>query len=141
MSGITLSLGFDPASMARIKGIEAFNLTLQRRLRDAMAWSIDDLEQEATAYMWSEFQNPQGPLEDAFEQNVYGPYKAELVNPSPYAYRRNYGFTGQTDSLGRFYRYDWGIGFMEYALKEQLSTIQENFQVAIDLAFIDVGAL
>lgn len=141
MAGIDLHIGFDPASAARAKNLLQFRAALDQRLLVAHKESLGYLETEAQTYMWSEFKDPQGPLENAFEQEVYGPGLSELSNWSPYAFRRNYGFVGMTDSLGRFYRDDFGIAYMEYAIKESLDTIQNEFAYAVSMAFSDVGAL
>ena len=132
---------FDPASLGRIKNLLEFDLLLYENFKIAMGESLDDLEGAAQDRMWSEFMNPQGALEDAFEKDVYGWDEAELSNPSPYAFRRNYGFSGMTDSLGRFFRYDWGIAYMEGAIVDELDHVQLNFQIALDKVLIAMGAI
>ena len=132
---------FDPASLARIRNLLEFDLLLYENFKIAMGQSLDDLEGAAQDEMWSEFINPQGPLENAFEKWVYGWDEAELVNPSPYAFRRNYGFSGMTDSLGRFFPSDPGIAYMEGAIVDELDHVQLNFQIALDNVLIALGAV
>jgi hypothetical protein len=125
-------LQFDPASVARIRKILEFDALLQVNFLEAMNTSLDWLEISAQARMWAEFQNPTGALEGAFEKTIYGWDEGELANPSPYAFRREYGFSGMTDSLGRFYAYDPGIAYMHGAIVDEYDNIQLNFQVALD---------
>jgi hypothetical protein len=125
-------LQFDPASVARIAKIAEFETILRLNFLLAMQDSLDNLETAAQGEMWSMFLNPSGQLEDAFEKTVYGPYKAALSNPLPYAWRREMGFSGMTDSLGRFFPNDPGIAFMHTAIDIAYDEVQMNFQEALD---------
>jgi hypothetical protein len=133
-------IDYDPASLAKIKNILGFNTALLAELEKAMADSLRDLRYHAESYMYAEFQNPEGRLEDAFEEHVYGPFTSELINPLPYAWRRNEGFTGMTDSIGRTYSYDPGIRYMQEAIDAGYDDVQLNFEVALDNALRAVGA-
>src|SRR5437764_10382619 len=83
-----------------------FRPLMQAALFDAMGRSLDDMQQYAVNFMWSNFKNPTGPLEDAFYQVIEATgdgITGSLINPSPYAWRREAGFSGMTDSLGRYF--------------------------------------
>jgi hypothetical protein len=136
---MNMTIAFDAESLAKIKNLMAFEQALQGHLTVAMGQSLDDLEYEAQKWMWLSFQNPQGTLEGAFQKSVYGPYLAELSNPSDYAWRREKGFTGMTDSLGRFYALDPGIAYMLNATVNAWDDVQRNFEEALGYALGDVG--
>ena len=83
------------------------------------------------------FKNPTGALAHHFPL-PFPMYSSHLpvmsggvVNDSPYALRRNYGFSGMTDSLGRHFTSDPGIFYAEDALLEDESWIQKTFQSAV----------
>jgi hypothetical protein len=59
---------------------------------------------------------------------------AALIFDSPYALRRNYGFSGMTDSLGRTFTSDPGIFYAEDALIEDRDWIKKNFQKNVNAA-------
>src|SRR3989442_11638314 len=100
MADFTLSVGIDPEDLKTIRNMSNPDQTLWPYYREAMGESLDELEFQAQDWMWANFKNPTGTLENAFDKNVFGPFDAELENMSPYGQRRNYGFSGMTDALG-----------------------------------------
>lgn len=105
---LDIELGFDPASLAALAKLEDFEPLLAAHLQVAMKESLDLLRYEATYFMFGTFQNPSGAAdsaENAWRRTVSSPYRAILTNLSKYGQRLHYGFSGMTDSLGRYYAY------------------------------------
>ena len=132
MSDFTLNVVLDDASILAAARMANFETLLYPNLTIAMGESLDDIEFHAQEWMYGHFMNPLGPLEEAFTKHVYGGYSAELWNDLPYAQRRNYGFSGMYDSLGRFYPYDPGIAWAENAVANSYYDVDLNFKVAVD---------
>src|SRR5450755_1579586 len=59
------------------------------------------------------WQNPSGVLESSFFYDGNS-----VTSDVPYAHRREVGFSGQTDSLGRFYPHDEGTFYMQQTLQQ-----------------------
>jgi len=82
-------------------------------LTEAMSQSLDGLQTQIVDYMYTNFefirQPSTGVLESGFYQTVE-PFPTyivgQLINPVVYAWRRERGFSGMTDSLGRTYIQD-----------------------------------
>ena len=128
----TLHVALDDATLLALAHLKDFEARSYPFLRIAMAESLDDLEYQAQEWMWAHFMNPTGPLENAWWKSVYGPWDAELENTSAYGQRRNYGFSGQTDALGRYYPHDPGIAWAENAVANSYPDVERNFQIAFD---------
>src|SRR5438445_2871023 len=96
--------------LAELKQFDGWADVLQKYLRDAMHDGLDDLQIYTQNYMYATFINPEaGTLESNFTQDtsVSGrTIKGYLINDSPYAFRREMGFSGMTDSIGVFYPED-----------------------------------
>lgn len=134
MSTFTLRVGVDPEDLMRLRSLRDPNAALFPAMQQAHADSLPVLEYQAQDWMYGHFQNPTGRLESAFTQHVYGPFSSELWNDEPYAQRRNYGFSGMTDSLGRFYAYDPGIAWAENAVANSYTEVEQIWLLAFDRA-------
>ncbi len=135
----TLHISMDKESLRRIKNLVEFEQILQKRLRTAMELSLDELDTQAAKNMEAGFKNPTGDLRWSLTPKVHSPFEAELFTESPYAWRREEGFSGMTDSLGRYYAHDPGIHYMAEAIDFGKDTVQEIFQLEVDLALFDIG--
>lgn len=93
------------------------------------------VQSRAVAYMWEMFKAGTGELEDGFDpiaitvqaNQVFG----TLSNSLPWAWRREEGFSGRTDRLGRYYKKDPGIHYMRWALTAQRDAIAQGIQQAV----------
>jgi hypothetical protein len=132
MTSFRMAIFIDEESLQKVKGLMAWELAEQKYFRIAMGETLDELEYYAQEWMWAKFENPQGPLEDAFEKAVYGPREAEIDNPMPYAWRREKGFTGMTDSLGRYFAWDGGIAYISMAIANSWHDVELIWQLALD---------
>lgn len=118
-----------------------FPAILHGQLFDAVGRGLDAMQQYAVDYMYANFKNPQGPLESAFYQVIEDTgdgVKGELINPESYAWRREKGFVGQYDSLGRGPFSDVGIAYMEHTVEDQTSVIVGIFTDSVGQAFAEI---
>jgi hypothetical protein len=94
--------------------------------------------------MYATFINPEaGTLETNFTQDVEetgNGVKGYLINDSPYAWRREEGFSGKTDSLGRFYQNDPGIGYMANTVLMKDDDMVLIFERAVSDALDELAA-
>lgn len=95
---------------------------------------VEELEQGAIDVMHDRFKNPSGQAEGAWEQTVHSPYLAELGNTVPYARRLEYGFSGKTDSLGRYYQFWPAYHWAETTVVVEQDAIGRIFTRAINKA-------
>jgi hypothetical protein len=114
---------------------------LKGQLFDAMGRALDGMQYYAVDFMYSNFKAPTGNLEGKFYQVIEDTgsgVDGSLVNPESYAWRREAGFSGMTDSLGRFYAYDPGIAYMDNTLTAQTSVAEGIFTDAIGQAIMEI---
>ena len=131
------------ASQQRIAQLSAFDALLAPALLDATGKSLEAVQSYAVDYMESTFMNPTGELEGAFYQVIElvgSSIEGKLINPSAYAWRRDRGFSGMTDSLGRYFPYDPGIEYAETALAAEIPAIEHYFSDAVGTVIAAVGA-
>lgn len=133
MSGFSLNVALSAASQDRIKAMEQFPGMLEMALLPAMEKGIEHIEQAAIDVMYASFQNPSGVIEGAWEQEVQSPYLAILSNTEPYAQRLEYGFSGMTDALNRYYPYWPAYHWAENTVIVEQDAIARIFQREISL--------
>lgn len=124
--------------MANVDRLLAFGDRFEPQIEHALDLSMDGIISAAQAYMWATFINPTGPLEDAFEKTIEGT-TGVISNSMPYAWRREEGFSGRTDVLGRYYPYDPGIHYMQFALDISESFVETTFAIEIETALAMIG--
>lgn len=130
------------SDLAKLRAFDGWQAVLQQYLFNATQDNIDDIEVYAQGYMYSTFKDPQGPLENNFTQDkaVSGrTVTGQLINDSPYAWRREEGFSGKTDSRGRFYQNDPGIHYMSETLLDKTPDIFTRYQQAISDALAELS--
>lgn len=122
----------------QLQKFAGWQMVLRRNLGAAFKDSVEKkLQPTAASYMFAHFQNPTGALEDNFSYSyaaIAGGVQAALINDSPYAWRREEGFSGMTDSLGRYYANDPGIHYMQYTLDQNTATIVQQVSLAVQLS-------
>lgn len=138
MSDLVLGASLDAASMVGVERMLAFGDYLDPHITQAIDLSLDGIISAAQTYMWATFINPTGPLENAFEKDIEGA-NGVLSNAMPYAWRRNEGFSGMTDVMGRFYPWDPGIHYMEFALQISEPFVETTFAIETETALARIG--
>lgn len=113
MSGFNINIGLDPVSMAQAQMLNqwttGFRPTFEGFLEQSGLDSLKALHMSAEHYMWMTFINPTGPNEDALQESMDSPYEGWMGSDHPASRRLNWGFSGMTDSLGRYFA-EWPIG-------------------------------
>lgn len=145
MTDFSINVALDDASLNRLHAFANYESALEPALLNAMETGISMLQAFASDYMYSHFANPTGGAEEAWEAEVVSPYLAILGNTAPQARRLEFGFSGMTDALGRYYP-EWPIGqyaggyhwARETVILEQYK-IQDVFQAAVDYANLTLG--
>ena len=127
----SLDIALDAASLKRVAAFSYYPTILDVEFTAAMQASVELLEASTYADMWETFTNPTGQLEDSLGYGVDSPYQAWMGTDSPYGRRRNYGFSGMTDALGRFYPHDVGIHWAERAVLVNENKIKKIFNDAL----------
>lgn len=124
------SMSFDPGSLTAIERLAGFGALLDPEIIAALAWSGELVVTTAQANTWRVFANPTGQLADSISFRMASPMEAEVGVGVPYGRRREYGFSGMTDALGRFYPYDPGKPYLGPALEEDIPLIRAKMELA-----------
>ncbi len=134
------SLSFDSKTLRTIERIAGFEAVLEPQLKEEMQGIVDLLQIESKNYMWGKFKNPTGPLEDSVQTEVQSAYLGRVYSDSPYAWRREEGFSGKTDALGRFYAEDPGIHFFRRTLRSNKALIRSMLKALMVKALAELKA-
>jgi hypothetical protein len=131
--------GFD-----KIQKFDNWQPVLNYWLDAVLQLSLNRLKSSAQSNMRIRFKNPTGALEDNTDINIFSHelpvVSGEVANDFPYSFRREYGFSGMTDSRGRFYQEDPGVFYMGSALVSEYDWIREKFQWAINKALKELAS-
>lgn len=127
-SGLTLSL--DPASLKVISDLQNAKPLLEANMTFAMRFAVSTVMDSMKYNMDAGFKNSSGGLEDSMTPDV-SPYLSTITMGKPYDWRREEGFSGLTDSLGRFYPNDPGIHYAANAMSKSKSAISRMFEEAL----------
>lgn len=143
MSSFMISVGLDERSIRYLSlfrgGVSSFQATYEGFLEQAGWDSLKALHMSAEHHMWTTFMNPTGPLEDSLDQEMETPYRGWMGSELEYARRRNWGFVGMYDSLGRGPYSDEGIEWAEYAIDDMTPEITGYYQRAVNSALATMG--
>src|SRR5260370_32190029 len=103
---VSFSYTIDPNALAKIKQFAGWKSVLEVELLKAHKKGTESLQDAAKANM--NWKHPSGKLEGSLKPRVENPYASWMGTDLPYAKRRNYGFSGKSDSLGRYFAHDPG---------------------------------
>jgi len=139
MSSFTFTAGYDAPSMRAAQKLASWPVIFDVRLAEATKASLSDLHIAAAAQMQAKFKNPTGTLEGSLQEILDSPTQGQMGTDLPYGPRRNWGFSGMTDSLGRYYANDPGIKYMDFAIIVSAPNVVGYYNDAAIHAFADVG--
>lgn len=122
---------FDPNSLKQIAALAGLNILLTPEVQAAMSKGGDLLIAGMQAQMQAGFKNPTGALSSSLQKIVSSPYEIQVGSNSPYAWRRDQGFSGMTDRLGRYYPHDPGIAYVSGAEQQQGQAILQLLDAAV----------
>jgi hypothetical protein len=101
MAGEAFSISFDPGSLATLARLAGFAALMEPAMVNMLAATGTLLVTAAQDNTWKVFDNPTGTLADSIVFMVVSPEEIALEVGVPYGARREYGFEGKVDSLGR----------------------------------------
>ncbi|SRR5712692_9012539 len=130
---------FDSDSLAQIKAFDNWQPILEQEL--VKAHEKSDAVLQATAIDYMHWQNSSGKLEGSFEAFVDSPYQSQMGTDIIYGRRREEGFSGMTDRIGRFYPSDPGAYFMQNAVNRRANDVEKIFGTALDAALSRLGVM
>lgn len=145
-----LTIKLNDASLQSIERMSAYPSILEPQLHFAMEHSVELLRKKAIDFADSEFQQTTGRFTGSLQTVVDSPYQAQLWSDAPYAQRLEFGFSGMTDSLGRYFarwpggsrtEYYRGYRWATHTVEDAKKDIQDVFEVAIDYANWQLGRI
>src|SRR5438034_9893393 len=86
------------ASMARLF---SFDLMLEEEMAPSMEEAGQLVTEAAQANTWTAFQHPTGELASKLAPVIVSPLEVGITAGAPWSWRRERGFVGMADSLGR----------------------------------------
>lgn len=133
--GIVIS----PSIFEVLAKFEGWKATLDKYLEFAgLVTSVVLVAGAQNAMNW---QNPTGALSDSIHFIQTSATYFEIGSDLPYANRREYGFSGMTDSLGRYYANDPGAYYMQTSLDNSLPEAAALYEAAIEAALVELAAV
>lgn len=136
-----LSISFDQQSMKEIVAFAGFGTLLSEEVQAALKQAGDLITQAAVANTWEVFANPTGALASTLGVVVDSPFEIIVGSSSPYAARREYGFSGQTDSLGRYFANDPAKPYLQPALDDNQQAVLQLIDAAVEKALARMEAV
>lgn len=128
-----MAIYFDPI-MNVARSMQTWPPVLEKHVGMAMKYSIMGLQSDARAYA----PYLSGDLYDNIQPHYFSSFKAMLYTDLPYSWRREEGFSGKTDSLGRYYANDPGTHYMRKSLSRNKSIIKAAFTSEVQAAINEV---
>lgn len=125
------SMGFDPGSLAKIVELAGMGVLLDEEIASVLVWAADLVTTTAQTNTWTAFQHPTGATAESIYPLVFSPSEIEVIVEAPQGRRLEYGFSGMTDSLGRFFPYWPAEPYLGPALEEDTPLIQERLAYAV----------
>jgi hypothetical protein len=128
-----------PEGTKAAASLQGVSQVLGAEMRKAMVDIEGHLMISAVSFM--HWKNPSGKLEQSIfrDSRVISNWQTIVGSKRPYAARREYGFSGMTDSLGRLYKDDPGQGFMEESLTGNVDYIESRIAQAAETAMKPFG--
>lgn len=132
-------LGFDPQSLVAMTNLLGFKALLEPEIQQALTSSGEVLVSTAQANTWQIFAYPTGVLADSIYFWVSGPDQISLGVGVDYGRRRELGFMGMTDSLGRGPYNDPAKPYLQPALDSNQDLILRRIEAGVELAWQRIG--
>ena len=133
-------MSLDERSMSEITMFYSWNVMLQPEVQQAMKDIGDMLTAKAQQNTWEVFENPSGDLAGTIHP-VASQSEVMVEVDSPYGRRRELGFSGMTDSIGRYYPYDPGKPYLGPALENNAQEAFMMLEQAVERTFARMGAV
>lgn len=131
----SFSLGFDAASLIKLAKLARFKALLDPGLEYALYEAGEVIAQTAQMNTWLVFDNPTGALADSIGVTAPSATEVDITSGEPYWRRRERGFEGMYDSLGRGPFHDPAKPYLQPAVDTELPAIQAMFGNAITVTW------
>jgi hypothetical protein len=131
---MSMQFAFDAFTLAEIAALAQFPAYVGLEVDAALFEGAKIFAQAAIDNTWRDFKNPTGVLASDIVALMEAHFQSAVTSGVPYAWRREEGFSGQTDALGRFYPYDPGIHYMQNAFDDKELEVYALVQVAVATA-------
>lgn len=132
LSSAAFGIGFDAATVARLSRLIEAGPIFTAYYGAAMNACVNYVTTKAKQNASQRFQQPTGTLMRGITGVVHSPFLGEVGvgKQVPYARRREFGFNGMTDALGRTYTNDPGAFYLTDAYHDSLPFIATTFRTA-----------
>lgn len=127
-------MSFDPQSLAEIVHLQGFGALLDPEIANGLAQAGSLLVTTTQTNTWTMFANPTGRLAGSIYFYVVSPSEVAVAVGVPYGQRRERGFSGMTDALGRYYPYDPAKPYLEPAIEEDQDMVVMFMERAVNNA-------
>lgn len=132
-------VGWDAQSLKIIEEMGYADVLLAGAIQSGLDYSGRILIAHMQRLMGERFKNPTGQLASSLYQVKDSPFEVTVGSDDPKAARRNWGFSGMTDSLGRYYPNDPGIYYAEDGMNESLDEIEQRMTAQIEHYLARIG--
>lgn len=119
-----MGLSFQSNLLGVMSQFSQFQETLKKHIATATETAAGVIGEAQVTDMWATFNDPTGPLEDSVSVELQNEYLAWIGPTLIYGPRRNWGFSGMTDSAGRFFPWDPGIYYAEFSITDTNTLMQ-----------------
>ena len=126
-----MQFSFDPFTLQELDALAMFPEYVRVEVDKALFEGAKIWAQAAIDNTWRDFKNPTGELASGIVAIMEGQGSAMVVSEVAYAWRREEGFSGRTDSLGRYFAHDPGIHYMQNAFDDKLLEVEMLAQIAV----------
>lgn len=132
-------VGFDPGSLAEIVRLAGFSVLLDAEIQPAIIEGGQLLTEMAQAKTWEVFDNPTGQLASTIYPYVISPSQMAIAVGSPYGRRRELGFSGMTDALGRYFANDPAKPYLQPTVDTYGEAVAMLIAAGVQRAWARVG--
>lgn len=132
-------VSFDPAAIKEIAALAGFGALLAEETQEAMREGGELLAKEAERNTWRVFEKPTGVIAASIHPVVQSPYEIIIGASARHARRREKGFSGRTDRLGRYFAHDPGKPYMQPAMDTKRQEVLLLMDKAIQRAIERIG--
>lgn len=130
------NLEFYIDGLEKLQKFDNWQTVLEYWLGVAQQQSSDKLIKDAISNLKRDAKNYTGKLAGGFETEVTSYFlpimESHVTNAIPYALRREYGFSGMTDSLGRTYENDPGYLYLTEAFHDDFDWVRAKYKWAVN---------
>jgi hypothetical protein len=124
----------DPGSLEELVRLQGFASLLNPEITQGLTEAGTLLTNAAVANTWSVFDRPSGALANSIYPYVISPTEVAVAVGVPYGQRREKGFSGMTDALGRHYVNDPAKPYLQPAVDDHQQEVAEIMEMAVNTA-------